>query len=172
MIHAFFNIRLDDAYLPERTGQFVRDADEARAVARTIVRRLVVQHGGEPRLLNAVMAVTDADGATILDLSFFEALYVPVAAPAPAAGARPHAAPRRAEGRMAGRMADRAPGRLGRRAAAAFAGLAARMRAVPAHPRLAGMLPRLRGQLAAASDLLSFRRDPRQRFTLGFEPGR
>ena len=172
MIHAFFNIRLDDAYLPERTGQLVRDADEARAVARTIIRRLVVQHGGEPRLLNAVMAVTDTDGAGILDLSFFEALYVPVAAPERAGAERPRSGLRRAAGRMPGQAMGQAVGKLGGRAAAAFAGLAARMRAVPAHPRLAGALPRLRAHLATASDLLSLRRDPRQRFTLQLEPGR
>ena len=165
MIHAYFNIRLDDAFLPERTGQLVQDAEEARAVARTIIRRLVVQHGGEPRLLNAVMAVTDADGAGILDLSFFEALYVPVAAPERAGTERPRSGLR---GQVAGRVAAT----FGGRAAAAFAGLAARMRALPAHPRLAEALPRLRAHLAAASDLMSFRRDPRQRFTLQIEPGR
>ncbi|TXM71888.1 catalase [Methylobacterium sp. WL12] len=169
MIHAYFNIRLDDAFLPERTGQLVQDAEEARAVARTIIRRLVVQHGGEPRLLNAVMAVTDADGASILDLSFFEALYVPVAAPERAGAGRPRSGLR---GQVADGVAGRAAATFGGRAAAAFAGLAARMRMLPAHPRLADALPRLRAHLAAASDLLSFRRDPRQRFTLQIEPGR
>ena len=57
-------------------------------MACTIVRSLVVQHGGEPRLLNAVMAVTDAHGAPLLDLSFFEALYVPVDPPGGASSAR------------------------------------------------------------------------------------
>ena len=169
MIHAYFNIRLDDAFLPERTGQLVQDAEEARAVARTIIRRLVVQHGGEPRLLNAVMAVTDADGAGILDLSFFEALYVPVAAPERAGTGRPRSGLR---GQMADGVAGRVAATFGGRAAAAFAGLAARMRMLPAHPRLADAMPRLRAHLAAASDLLSFRRDPRQRFTLQIEPGR
>ncbi|TXN51369.1 catalase [Methylobacterium sp. WL30] len=164
MIHAFFNIRLDDAYLPERTGQLVRDAGEARAVARTIIRRLVVQHGGEPRLLNAVMAVTDADGASILDLSFFEALYVPVAAPERAGPARPRADLRRA----AGRMPDAVSGKAG----AAVAGIAARMRALSTHPRIGAAALRLRAHLAAMADLLSFRRDPRQRFTLQLDPGR
>ncbi|MDR7038430.1 hypothetical protein J2X36_003194 [Methylobacterium sp. BE186] len=94
----FFNIRLDDAYLPERTGQCLPDAEAARAAARTIVRALVSQHGGEPRLLNAAMVVTDAEGAEAFELSFFEAIYVPVAAPEPlralprAAAIRPPAA--------------------------------------------------------------------------------
>ena len=159
MIHAFFNIRLDDAYLPERTGQVVRDAEEARAVARTIVRRLVVQHGGEPRLLNAVMAVTDATGASVLDLSFFEALYVPVAAPARIGSERARPDLRRAAIRMPAK------------AAVALAGIAARMRTLPAYPRLAAARLQLRAHLATMADLLSFRRDPRQRFTLHLESG-
>lgn len=79
MIRVFFTIRLDGTLLPERTGQWVRDAEEARAVAATIVRRLVRAHGGEPRLLDAALVVTDEAGANLLDLSFFEALYVPIA---------------------------------------------------------------------------------------------
>jgi hypothetical protein len=81
MIRVFFNIRLDDAYLPERTGQWVEDEAEARDLARVIVRRLVADHGGEQRLLNAELAVTGEDGARLFDVSFFEALYVPVPAP-------------------------------------------------------------------------------------------
>lgn len=156
MIHAFFNIRLDDAYLPERTGQLVADAEAARAVARTIVARLVVQHGGEPRLLNAVMAVTDAAGASLLDLSFFEALYVPVAPPE-RAGTDLRRAAIRTRGRMA---AERG---------------AARLRAMlgpAAGPHLRNAVAKLSAHLAAAADLLSLRRDPRQRPALGLEPGR
>lgn len=78
MVRAYFNIRLDDSFLPERMGQWVADLDAARVTARTIVRRLVLQHGGEPRLLDAVMVVSDPDGATLLEMSFFEALYLPV----------------------------------------------------------------------------------------------
>ena len=78
MVRAYFNIRLDDAFLPERMGQWVADLDAARVTARTIIRRLVLQHGGEPRLLDAVMVVSDPDGATLMEISFFEALYLPV----------------------------------------------------------------------------------------------
>jgi hypothetical protein len=83
MARFFFNIRLDDAYLPERTGQCVEGPEAARAVARTIIRALVAQHGGEPRLLNAAIVVTDEAGDTVFALSFFEAIYVPVAPAAP-----------------------------------------------------------------------------------------
>lgn len=159
MIHAFFNIRLDDAYLPERTGQMVEDAAEARAVARTIIRRLVVQHGGEPRLLNAVMAITDATGASILDLSFFEALYMPVAAPKRVAAERIGADLRS--------VAIRAPARV----AAAVGAFVARMGAMPQHPRFAAARAQGRAALASVADGLSFRRDPRQRFRLHLEAG-
>ncbi|GJE45004.1 DUF6894 family protein [Methylobacterium soli] len=83
MARFFFNIRLDDAYLPERTGQCVEGPEAARAVARTIIRALVAQHGGEPRLLNAAIVVTDEAGDTVFALSFFEAIYVPVAPAVP-----------------------------------------------------------------------------------------
>lgn len=78
MIHAHFNIRLDGAWLPESIGQWVADRDAARAAACTIIRQLVLRHGGEPDLLDAVMVVSDPEGATLLELSFFEALYQPV----------------------------------------------------------------------------------------------
>ena len=100
MIRVFFNIRLDETFLPERTGQWVADAGEARDIARVIVRRLVADHGGEPRLLNAAMAVTTEDGALLFDLSFFEALYVPVASPEPEAQPLRRAAAVRARPRL------------------------------------------------------------------------
>ena len=78
MVRAYFNIRLDDAFLPDRMGQCVVDLTAARVTASTIVRRLVLQHGGEPRLLDAVLVVSDPDGTTLMELSFFEALYLPV----------------------------------------------------------------------------------------------
>ncbi|WP_375463043.1 DUF6894 family protein [uncultured Methylobacterium sp.] len=157
MIRAFFNIRLDDAYLPERTGQCVRDVAEARAVARTIIRRLVVQHGGEPRLLDAVMTVTDADGTRLLDLSFFEALYVPVAPPERA-------------GTDLRRAAIRAP----RRAVAELGAASARLRARigPVGPRLRAALAQAHGRLSATIGRLPQRRHPRRRRGLDLEPGR
>jgi hypothetical protein len=78
MICARFNIRLAGAYLPAPVAQEVADLDGARAMARTIVQRLMRQHGGDPRLLDAALVITGADGATLLELSFFDALYLPV----------------------------------------------------------------------------------------------
>lgn len=132
----FFNIRLDDAFLPERTGQCLPDVEAARAAARTIVRALVAQHGGEPRLLNAAMAVTDEAGLAVFELSFFEAIYVPVPAPEPV-GARARALPR-ADAIRSSAPTDLLRGarsRLARRLRAWSAICAGAIRAIQARPR-------------------------------------
>lgn len=147
MIRVFFNIRLDDAYLPERTGQWVEDEAEARDLARIIVRRLVADHGGEQRLLNAELAVTGEGGVSLFDVSFFEALYVPVASPE-------SVEPLRRTGTIRPRS------RLGHLLApwrAEALALAATWRG-----RLAGLAAHLSGRRGAA---------PRGRFRLGFEHG-
>ncbi|MGU3668579.1 DUF6894 family protein [Methylobacterium sp. A49B] len=78
MVHAHFTIRLDGVSLPASAAQWVADADAAYAAARIIVQGLMRQHGGDPRLLGATMVITDEAGAPLLELSFFEALYMPV----------------------------------------------------------------------------------------------
>ena len=78
MIRAHFTIRLGGNSLPASAAQSVDDIDAARSVARTIVQRLMHQHGGDPRLLDATMVIGDDDGATLLELSFRDALYMPV----------------------------------------------------------------------------------------------
>ncbi len=147
MIRVFFNIRLDDAYLPERTGQWVEDEAEARDLARIIVRRLVADHGGEPRLLNAELAVTGADGASLFDVSFFEALYVPVAAPEPVEPLR-RAETIRPRSRLAHLLA-------------------------PWRAEALALAAAWRGRLAALPALIAGRRGaaPRARFRLGLEHG-
>jgi hypothetical protein len=78
MFRAHFAIRLDGASLPASAAQSVADLDAARAVARTVVQRLMRQHGGDPRLLDATMVISDDDGVALLELAFFDALYMPV----------------------------------------------------------------------------------------------
>ncbi|WP_342107205.1 DUF6894 family protein [Methylobacterium sp. SI9] len=78
MIHAHFTIRFGEASLPASAAQWVADAEAARAAARTIVQGLMRQHGGDPRLLAAAMVITDEHGATLLEIPFFDALYMPV----------------------------------------------------------------------------------------------
>ncbi|MCJ2049607.1 DUF6894 family protein [Methylobacterium sp. J-070] len=78
MVRAHFTIRLGETALPASAAQWIADADAARVAARTIVQGLMRQHGGDPRLLDASVVMTDSDGATLLELSFFDALYMPV----------------------------------------------------------------------------------------------
>ncbi|MCJ2135168.1 catalase [Methylobacterium sp. J-026] len=78
MIHAHFLVRFGGASLPASAAQWVADADAARATARTIVQGLMRQHGGDPRLLDATMVITDETGATQLEIPFLDALYMPV----------------------------------------------------------------------------------------------
>ncbi len=78
-MRAFFNIVLDSQILPDPVGQECVDDAELRAAAYVVVRALVQRYGGEAQLLDAALHVTDAAGATLLDISFFEALYLPVA---------------------------------------------------------------------------------------------
>ena len=77
-MRAFFNIKLDNQILPDPVGQEVIDDAELRAAAYVVVRALVQRYGGEAQLLDAALHVTDAEGATLLDISFFEALYLPI----------------------------------------------------------------------------------------------
>lgn len=158
MIRVFFNIRLDDAYLPERTGQWVEDEAEARDLARIIVRRLVADHGGEQRLLNAELAVTGEGGASLFDVSFFEALYVPVAAPGPVAEPLRSVATIRPRPRLASLLGSWSAQALA--LAAAWRALAAAWRArVAALPAPRALLAGRRGAA------------PRPRFRLGFVHG-
>jgi hypothetical protein len=78
MVRAHFTIRLGGASLPASAAQWVDDVEAARSTARTIVQGLMRQHGGDPRLLEAAMQITGDDGTTLLEMSFFDALYLPV----------------------------------------------------------------------------------------------
>lgn len=77
-MRAYFNIVLDGQVLPDPVGQEVVDEAELRAAAFVVVRTLVQRYGGAAQLLDASLRVTDADGAVLLALSFFEALYLPI----------------------------------------------------------------------------------------------
>lgn len=77
-MRAFFNILLDQQVLPDPVGQEVADEAALRAAASVVVRALVQRYGGEAQLLDAALRVTDAEGAVLLDISFFEALYLPI----------------------------------------------------------------------------------------------
>lgn len=78
-MRAFFNILINGKVVPDQVGQDVADAEGLRAAASTVVRALVQRHGGEAQLLDAALLVTDSAGQKLLEISFFEALYLPVA---------------------------------------------------------------------------------------------
>lgn len=117
MVRAHFLIRLDGADLPASAAQWVADRDAARAVARTIVQRLMRQHGGDPRLLDAAMVITDEAGATLLEMSFFETLYLPVE-PVAALDRRPPARGRSGPSSRLGAVLHAVPGPVRRLAGA------------------------------------------------------
>ena len=125
MVRASFTIRLDGAALPASAAHWVADIDAARAIARTIVQGLMRQHGGDPRLLGATMVITDPDGARLLELTFFDALYMPVE-PVSDADRRPRA-PRKGKGKPT--RLDAALGPVRRLAGA----LGARIQPRPSH---------------------------------------
>lgn len=77
-MRAFFNIIVNGQIVPDQVGQEVADTEGLRAAASKVVRALVQRHGGEAQLLDASLRVTDEAGAALLDISFFEALYLPV----------------------------------------------------------------------------------------------
>lgn len=91
MVRAHFTIRLGTASLPASAAQWVDDVEAVRTTARTIVQGLMRQHGGDPRLMEAAMVITDDDGATLLELSFLDTLYLPVEPVADADRRRPRA---------------------------------------------------------------------------------
>lgn len=78
-MRAFFNILINGKVVPDHVGQDIADMEGLRAAASTVVRALVQRHGGEAQLLDAALLVTDAEGHKLLEISFFEALYLPVA---------------------------------------------------------------------------------------------
>lgn len=88
-MRAFFNIIVNGQVVPDRVGQEVGDAAALRLVASTVVRGIVQRHGGEAKLLDASLVVTNEGGENLLEISFFEALYLPVAPVADPSRRRP-----------------------------------------------------------------------------------
>ncbi|HEY0235500.1 MAG TPA: hypothetical protein VGC86_10690 [Afipia sp.] len=74
----FFNTRIGDDLIPDQTGAELRDPDHAWEVARvTILQLLKVQPGEKasgPRLMTAILEVTDKAGEVVLEFPFSEAL--------------------------------------------------------------------------------------------------
>ncbi len=70
----FFNTRIDDSFVPDPDGVDLRDADQAWTLARVTIMELLREDGRSPKLLNAVLEVTDSDGDTVLEFPFSEVL--------------------------------------------------------------------------------------------------
>jgi hypothetical protein len=88
-MRAFFNILVNGQIVPDPIGQDIGDDAALRAASSTVVRALVQRHGGDAQLLDAVLCVTDVEGGVLLQISFFEALYLPVAPVADAGRRKP-----------------------------------------------------------------------------------
>ena len=70
----FFNTRIDASFVPDPDGVELRDADQAWTLARVTITELLKEEGQTPKLLNAVLEVTDADGEIVLEFPFSEVL--------------------------------------------------------------------------------------------------
>jgi hypothetical protein len=77
-MRAFFNVLVNGQVVPDPIGQEIADDAALRGASSTVVRALVQRHGGDAQLLDAVLCVTDETGGVLLQISFFEALYLPV----------------------------------------------------------------------------------------------
>ena len=70
----FFNTRIDNSYVPDPDGVDLRDADQAWTLARVTIMELLKEEAQSPKLLNAVLEVTDNDGEIVLEFPFSEVL--------------------------------------------------------------------------------------------------
>lgn len=72
----FFNTRIGPELILDPEGEELRDPDHAWEVARTTIRQLLKESGGQLDLLNAVLEVSDLGGEVVLELPFSEAILV------------------------------------------------------------------------------------------------
>jgi hypothetical protein len=70
----FFNARIGDELIDDPEGDELRNVDRAWEVARAMIRELLRTEGAQPRLLDAVIEVTDDHGEIVLEFPFAEAL--------------------------------------------------------------------------------------------------
>jgi hypothetical protein len=70
----FFNTRIGDELIDDPEGEELRDPDRAWEVARAMILELLKTEGGQGRVLNAILEVTDDDGEIVLEFPFAEAL--------------------------------------------------------------------------------------------------
>jgi hypothetical protein len=70
----FFNTHIGDETILDEEGEMLRDPDQAWEVAKAMIEELLEDEGSHPSLMTASIVVTDAEGETVLEFPFSEAL--------------------------------------------------------------------------------------------------
>ena len=70
----FFHTRIGGDVLTDEDGAELRDPDHAWRVARATILASLEEEGSDPRLLAAVLVVTDEEGEVVLEFPFAEAV--------------------------------------------------------------------------------------------------
>ncbi|KQQ12298.1 hypothetical protein ASF59_22560 [Methylobacterium sp. Leaf121] len=82
----FFHTRIGTDALTDDEGVELRDPDQAWRVARATIRASLEEEGSDPRLVTAILVVTDEAGDVVLEFPFAEAIPEPGAEPEPGEG--------------------------------------------------------------------------------------
>ena len=82
----FFHTRIATDTLTDEEGVELRDADQAWRVARATIRASLEDEGSDPRLVAAILVVTDEAGDIVLEFPFAEALEAMDDQPEPGEG--------------------------------------------------------------------------------------
>ena len=70
----FFHTRIAADTLTDEDGVELRDPDQAWRVARATIRASLEDEGSDPRLVTAILVVTDEAGEVVLEFPFAEAI--------------------------------------------------------------------------------------------------
>lgn len=68
----FFHTQIGDDILTDEEGAELRDPDHAWRVAQATIRASLEEEGSDPRLIRAILVVTDAAGEVVLEFPFAE----------------------------------------------------------------------------------------------------
>ena len=82
----FFHTRIGGDVLTDEEGAELRDADHAWRVARATILASLEDEGSDPRLVAAILVVTDEAGDVVLEFPFAEAIDELGDAPEPGEG--------------------------------------------------------------------------------------
>jgi len=82
----FFHTRIGADALTDDEGVELRDPDQAWRVARATIRASLEDEGSDPRLITAILVVTDEAGEVVLEFPFAEAISEMETEPEPGEG--------------------------------------------------------------------------------------